>query len=57
MFQKGHLPIKKRQLMHLKKCVATEIRVEKKVIFSCLYRLPSETKVEFEEFYTNLNIV
>ena len=33
MFQKGHLPIKKRQLMHLKKCVATEIRVEKTSYF------------------------
>ena len=45
---------KQRQLMYLKKCLVTEIIVSKK---KCLYRLPTQTKEEFEEFCIDLNFL
>ena len=52
MYYKEHLPIIKRDdLCTLKECLVTEIRVhKKKFFFSCLYKSPSQTQNEFEEF-------
>ena len=61
MYYKEHLPIIKRDdLCTLKECLVTEIIVGKKrllLFFSRLYRSPSQTKEEFEEFCTDLNLL
>ena len=59
MYYKEHLPIIKRDdLCTLKEWLVTEIIVGKeKLFFSCLYRSPSQTKEEFEEFFTDLNLL
>ena len=59
MYYKEHLPIIKRDdLCTLKECLVTEIRVDKKkFFFSCLYRSPSQTQDEFEEFCNDLNLI
>ena len=58
MYYEEHLPIKKRcDLCTLKGCQVTEIIVDKKVFFSCLYRSPSQTKEEFREFCADLNLL
>ena len=59
MYYKEHLPIIKRNdLCTLKECLVTEIRVDKKkFFFSCMYRSPSQTQDEFEEFCNDLNLL
>ena len=64
MYYIEHLLIIKRgELYTLKECLVTEIIVGKKSYFFYffllfwLYRLPSQTKEEFEEFCTDLNIL
>ena len=59
MYYKEHLPITKRdELWTLKECLVMEIIVGKKIFFfSYLHRSPSKTKEEFEEFYTDLNLL
>ena len=59
MYYKEHLPITKRdELWTLKECLVMEIIVgKKKFFFSYLHRSPSKTKEEFEEFYTDLNLL
>ena len=54
---KEHLRIIKRDyLCTLNECLVTEIVVDKKVIFSCLYRSPSQTREKFVEFCTDLTL-
>ena len=59
MYYKEHIPIIKRDdLCTLTECLFTEIRVNKKrFFFSCMYRSPSQTQDEFEEFYNDLNLL
>ena len=59
MYYKEQLPIIKRDdLCTLKECLITEIRVHKKMFFfSCLYKSPSQTQNEFEEFCNDLNLL
>ena len=58
MYYNEHLPVIKRDdLCILKECLVTEIIVDKKVSFSCLYRSPSQTQDEFEEFCNELNLL
>ena len=53
---KEHLP-KRDDLSTLKECLVTEIRVDKKFFFSCLYRSPNQAQDEFEEFCNDLNLL
>ena len=59
MYYKEDIPIIKRDdLRTLKECLVTEIILgKKKLFFSCLYRSPSQTKEEFEEFCPDLNLL
>ena len=56
--KEDHLPIIKRNdLCQLHECLVTEMRIgKKKCFFTCLYRSPSQTSDEFEDFYTDLNL-
>ena len=58
-YYKEHLPVIERDdLCTLKECLVTVIIVDKKKkFFSCLYRLPSQTQDEFEEFFNDLNLL
>ena len=52
---KEHLPIIKRyDVCTPKECLVTEFTLDKKVLFSCLYRSPSQAQGEIEEFFNNL---
>ena len=52
IYYKDHLPIIKRNdLCQLHKCLVTELGTGKnKCFFTCLYRSPSQTSEEFEDF-------
>ena len=51
------LIIKRNDLCHLHECLLTEMRIgKKKCFFTCLYRSPSQTSDEFEDFCTDLNL-
>ena len=58
IYYKDHLPIIKRNdLCQLHECLVTELRIgKKKCFFTCLYRSPSQTSEEFEDFCTDLNL-
>ena len=58
IYYKDHLPIIKRNdLCQLHECLVTELRIgKKKCFFTCLYRSPSQTSNEFEDFCTDLNL-
>ena len=58
IYYKDHLPIIKRNdLCQLHECMVTEMRIGKnKCFFTCLYRSPSQTSDEFEDFCTDLNL-
>ena len=50
--------IKRDDLCTFKDCLVTKIIMgKKKLFFSCLYRSASQTKEEFEEFCTGLNLL
>ena len=53
-----NLPIMRRNnLFQLHECLVTQLRIaEKKYFFTCLYRSPSQTSDEFEDFCTELNL-
>ena len=57
-YYKDHLPvIKRNDLCQLHECLVTELRIgKKKCFFTCLYRSPSQTSKEFEDFCTDLNL-
>ena len=56
MYYKEHLPIIKTDgLCTLEQCLFAEIIVDKKSYFLCLYRSPSQTQDELEEFCNDLN--
>ena len=59
IYYKDHLPIIKRiDLCQLHECLITEMRIgKKKYFFTCLYRSPSQTSDEFEDFCTDLNLL
>ena len=59
IYYKDHLPIiKKNDLGQLYECLVTEFRIGKKtVFFACLYRFPSQTSDEFEDFCADLNLL
>ena len=59
MYYKEHLLTMKRDdFFTLNECVVTKVMVDKtKLFFSCLYRLPNQTKEEFEEFCTDLSLL
>ena len=54
---KEHIPLVRRDdLCTLSNCLVTEIRLEnEKCFLTCLYRSPSQTQHEFENFCTNLD--
>ena len=56
IYYKDHLPIIKRNdLCQLHECLVTELRIgKKKCFFKSLYRSPSQTSDEFEDFCTDL---
>ena len=58
IYYKDHLPIIKRNdLCQLHECLVTELRIgKKKCFFTCLYRSPSQTSKEFEDFCTEPNL-
>ena len=59
IYYKDHLPITKRNdLCQLHECLVTELRIGKKNVslHACLYRSPSETSEEFEDFCRDLNL-
>ena len=58
IYYKDHLPIIKRNdLCQLHECLVIELRIgKKKCFFTCLYRSPSQTSKEFEDFCTDLNL-
>ena len=58
IYYKEHLPIIKRNdLCQLHECLVTELRIgKKKCFFTRLYRSPSHTTGEFEDFCTDLNL-
>ena len=58
IYYKDHLPIiiKRNDLCQLHGCLVTELRIgKKKCFFTCLYRSPTQTSNEFEDFCTDLN--
>ena len=57
VYYKEHIPLVRRDdLCTVSNCLVTEIRLEKeKCFFTCLYRSPSQTQHEFENFCKNLN--
>ena len=59
IYYKDHLLIIKRNdLCQLHECLVTEMRIgKKKCFFTCLYRSPSQTSDEFEDFCTDLNLL
>ena len=58
IYYKDLLPIIKRNdLCQLHEYLITELRIgKKKCLFTCLYRSPSQTSKEFEDFCTDLNL-
>ena len=58
IYYKDHLPIIKRNdLCQLHDCLVTKLRIgKKKCFFTCLYRSPSQTSDEFEDFCTDINL-
>ena len=58
IYDKDHLPIIKRNdLCQLHEYLVTELRIgKKKCFFICLYRSPSQTSEELEDFCTDLNL-
>ena len=55
MYYKEHLPLKIRSdISTLKECLVVEIKVNRQKIFiSCIYRSPSQSSDEFDDFYIN----
>ena len=58
IYYKHHLPIINRNdLCQLHEFLVTELRIgKKKYFFTCLYRSPSQTSEEFDDFWTDLNL-
>ena len=58
IYYKDHLPVVKRNdLCQLYECLVTMSRIgKKKCFFACLYRSPSQTSDELEDFCTDLNL-
>ena len=58
MFSKGYLPnIRRDDLCALAECIVTEIKLGKKsIIFTCIYRSPSQTPDEFENYCQNFHL-
>ena len=58
IIRNNFLLLKEMIYVPLKECLITEIRVHKKMFFfSCLYKSPSQTQNEFEEFCNDLNLL
>ena len=56
-YYKEHIPLVRRDdLCTLSNCLVSEIRLENEKCFpTCIYRSPSQTQHEFDNFFTNLN--
>ena len=56
-YYKEHIPLVRRDdLCTLSNCLVSEIRLEnEKCFLTCIYRSPSQTQHEFDNFFTNLN--
>ena len=59
IYYKEHIPlIKRNDLCFLDNCLVTEIRSQnEKCFFTCLYRSPSQNRDEFENFFTNFDLL
>ena len=57
VYYKEHIPLVRRDdLCILSNCLVTKIRLEnQKYFLTCLYRSPSQTQHEFENFCTSLD--